>query len=146
VKSSALCHLTYHSHIDDFTQTEKQLLEMVGFQIQRAKPEFNIPKPPYTLAEPAPTEAPPPKSSKKKGDKGKAPAKVKRTGIPLPVPPEPTPPLTSRLSPYSPSIPSGMLIDAVKAGMTAQAQESAAAAAANPGAAKGKRKVVRVRG
>jgi signal recognition particle subunit SRP19 len=65
----------------------------------------------------------------------------------VPIPPDPYPPLSSRLSAYSPVVASGMLIDTVKAGMSAQAEASSSAAGANMpgGMAKGKRKVVRVR-
>ena len=66
----------------------------------------------------------------------------------LPLPPDPYPPLSSRLSAYSPVVASGMLIDTVKAGLTAQAEVANPGPGANAtpgGTAKGKRKVVRVR-
>lgn len=77
------------------------------------------------------TIAPPPTTSK---------SKKART----PVPPAPLPPLTNRVSAYSPALPSGVLIEAVKAGMNAQ--EGAGPAIGGGGGGKGKRKVVRVRG
>jgi signal recognition particle subunit SRP19 len=66
----------------------------------------------------------------------------------LPVPPEPHPPLGSRVSPYSPAISTGILIETVKAGMNAVENSAVGASPATPpaAAAKGKRKVVRVRG
>ncbi|KAK0449600.1 signal recognition particle, SRP19 subunit [Desarmillaria tabescens] len=145
-------------------QTKKQLLEMVCIQIQRLKPE-NIPKPPYNTS-PAKVEPviPAPKShtTMSASTKGKQPATTKSkspsapqltktSGRRPPIPPEPHPPLASRVSPYSPAISTGVLIETVKAGMTAQ--EANAAPGSTPGAPglpggaqKGKRKVVRVRG
>lgn len=69
----------------------------------------------------------------------------------LPIPPEPLPPFASRVSPYSPAVSTGVLIETVKAGMNAQevnAGPGAGPGTPNPagGAQKGKRKVVRVRG
>lgn len=61
-----------------------------------------------------------------------------------PVPPLPHPSLSSRVSAYSPALPSGVLIEAVKAGMNAQ--EAGGPAIGGPGGGKGKRKVIRVRG
>ncbi|EIM81982.1 uncharacterized protein STEHIDRAFT_114659 [Stereum hirsutum FP-91666 SS1] len=71
----------------------------------------------------------------------------------LPLPPHPLPHLTTRLSPYSPAQPSGVLIDTIKAGLSAEAEGAAAGTPGTPGvgaaggqaAGKGKRKVVRVR-
>ena len=68
----------------------------------------------------------------------------------MPQPPEPLSSLSVRLSPYSPAISTGMLIETVKAGMNAQ-EQAAAGGAGGPGQGtntpmKGKRKVVRVRG
>ncbi|PPQ82239.1 hypothetical protein CVT26_009257 [Gymnopilus dilepis] len=163
-------------------KTKKQLLEMICFQIQLLKPE-NAPKPPYntsasrtpSVLSPAATNSSttnPPPSSK---DKGKQPASFKSKvtlssasastsispsphprsgGRKLPIPPEPFPPLTSRVSPYSPAIPSGVLVETVKAGMSATDGAGAAGIGGAPGqggvgigaGAKGKRKVVRVRG
>ncbi|KAH9887264.1 signal recognition particle, SRP19 subunit [Cubamyces lactineus] len=138
-------------------KTKKQLLEMIALQIQMLKPD-SVPKPPYNTDPPVqPAEPAPPTPSK-----GKQPAKpstkltsgtgsVSNTTISpspgtqrrqkVPAPPQPWPPLTSRVSPYSPALPSGVLIEAVKAGMSAQ--ESVPGL---PGGGKGKRKVVRVRG
>ncbi|KAH9849060.1 signal recognition particle SRP19 subunit [Lenzites betulinus] len=138
-------------------KTKKQLLEMIALQIQMLKPD-SVPKAPYNTDEPVQAlEAPPSTPSK-----GKQPAKastkltagsgsVSNTTISpspgtshrkkTPVPPQPWPTLTSRVSPYSPSLPSGVLIDAVKAGMSAQEVVPGVPA----GGGKGKRKVVRVR-
>ncbi|KAL1941901.1 hypothetical protein VTO73DRAFT_6901 [Trametes versicolor] len=141
-------------------KTKKQLLEMIAMQIQMLKPD-NVPKPPYNTDPPvqaAETPAPAPSTP----SKGKQPAKssskltsgtgsVSNTTISpspgttrrpkVPTPPQPLPTLTSRVSPYSPALPSGVLIDAVKAGMSAQEATPGLPA----GAGKGKRKVVRVR-
>lgn len=137
--------------------TEKVLLEKISLQIQQQKPE-NVPKPPYTLAGPAPTSgaaAPTPAPAgkgKQSSGKGKAPAaapQVKQvSGRRLPVPPEPQPPLANCVSPYSPALATGMLIEAVKAGMNATEPNpiGGAGAGAGSGIQKGKRKVVRVRG
>lgn len=147
------------------THVEKQLLEMLAQQIQLFKPDL-VPKPPYTsepseVAPAPPTDAarpstPQPASSAKgkaSAAKGKAPsmpAAISSAPAPPrknqsqrpkpPVPPAPWPPLTSRVSPYSPALPSGVLVDTVKAGMSAQE-----AAPGIAGGGKGKRKVVRVR-
>jgi signal recognition particle subunit SRP19 len=59
------------------------------------------------------------------------------------MPPKPYPPLTSRLSAYSPALPSSVLVETVTAGMNAQ--ENAASPSAGMSSGKGKRKVVRVR-
>lgn len=71
----------------------------------------------------------------------------KKSRRPLPVPPEPLPPLTDRLSPYSPALATGVLVDTIKAGMNATPETPGApGAGAPPNLGKGKRKVVRVRG
>ncbi len=136
---------------------EKQLLEMVSFQIQMLKPD-NVPKAPYD-SDPTPQTTEPPAPSTPL--KGKQPAKggskatsVSNTTISpspgtkrlakVPSPPQPWPQLTSRVSPYSPALPSGVLIDTVKAGMTAEAAPGGGGGGGGGG--KGKRKVVRVRG
>ncbi|KAF5318678.1 hypothetical protein D9619_010674 [Psilocybe cf. subviscida] len=150
---------------------EKQLLEMICFQLQHVKPE-NVPKPPYKTAATAgagdvTTTDPTPASGKAaaatpttpSSNKGKQPAAIKSksptarpshpSGRQLPVPPEPHPPLASRVSPYSPVISTGVLIETVKAGMNATDSNALGAPggpAASAAAAKGKRKVVRVRG
>ena len=69
----------------------------------------------------------------------------------LPLPPTPHPPPASRISPLSPALVSGVLIETVKAGMNAtEGAGGPAGPGAVPGAGgaggKGKRKVVRVRG
>lgn len=143
---------------------EKQLLEMISFQIQLTKPD-NIPKPPFTSSTSSNT-TPAQQLPSKPSTKGKQPAsktagkstsssstQIQSTQVPnqgrkLPVPPEPLPPLTSRVSPYSPAVVSGVLVDTVKAGMTAGAGAEGAGMGGmmGGGGGKGKRKVVRVRG
>jgi signal recognition particle subunit SRP19 len=140
---------------------EKQLLELICFQIQHLKPE-NIPKPPYITSSPTlPSSTPSSKTTAgvASSNKGKQPATTKSKspaalpskqtgGRRLPIPPEPHPPLASRVSPYSPAISAGVLIETVKAGMNATENPvgGAPGAPGMPGMQKGKRKVVRVRG
>ncbi|KAK7439402.1 signal recognition particle subunit [Stygiomarasmius scandens] len=146
-------------------KTKKQLLEMICMQIQHLKPE-NVPRPPYNTSSSNPNPTASSASSNtnptSSSNKGKQPATAKSKspiapqpkqagGRRLPVPPEPHPPLASRVSPYSPALSTGVLIETVKAGMNAQ--ESNQGAVGGPGGAgvpnipsKGKRKVVRVRG
>ncbi|EPQ53625.1 signal recognition particle, SRP19 subunit [Gloeophyllum trabeum ATCC 11539] len=129
-------------------KTKKQLLEALALHIQQVKPD-NVPREPYNYSPqpaPAPTPAAPSSKGKQPLAKPRAPLTPKRTGhAQLPLPPQPEPELASRVSPYSPSLPTGMLLETVKAGMNAQ---EPALPGAPPGAAsqKGKRKVVRVRG
>ena len=134
---------------------------MICFQLQHLKPE-NVPKPPYNTTStnvPGPDSAKPNNNNSTTSNKGKQPAAMKskspaapqhqqRGGRRLPIPPEPHPPLGSRLSTYSPAISTGVLIETVKAGMNAAENSAAAAGPGVPpaGAAKGKRKVVRMRG
>jgi signal recognition particle subunit SRP19 len=142
---------------------EKQLLESIASVIQRTKPEDNVPREPYTYTTAPATAAlalPAPKS--KAATKGKQPAKSTKqpSAAPttdtagatvfqapngrVPKPPVPLPPLTARVSPYSPLLPANVLVETVKAGMNTIAEPGAPAAAA-AGAAKGKKKVIRVR-
>ncbi|KAI0305248.1 signal recognition particle, SRP19 subunit [Multifurca ochricompacta] len=133
-------------------RTKKQLLETISFQIQGIKAD-NIPLEPYTYPPPAPP--PTAKSTKSKTGAGKpaagaqsSKAKSKstlsqRTGRPLPSPPEPQPALKSRVSTYSPAVPSGVLMDTIRAGMNATEGQGALGGIPS---GKGKRKVVRVRG
>ena len=132
---------------------------MIGFQLQHLKPE-NVPKPPYNTTGNTNGNGPDsvqPNSTT--SNKGKQPAAMKsklpaapqhqqRGGRRLPVPPEPHPPLSSRVSTYSPAISAGVLIETVKAGMNAAENSAVGTSPAVPpaGAAKGKRKVVRMRG
>ena len=143
------------------------MLDKVAAFIQGVKPE-NVPKPPFSVTTtinvqesgtpPAPSAKTPSSTQKGKQPVSSTKAKVKgksggdkhihsnETSVQrLPQPPEPHPALASRISPYSPALPSGVLIDTIKAGMSAA---SADAAAGGPGAigGKGKRKVIRVRG
>jgi len=129
---------------------------MISLQIQRIKPD-TIPRPPYNKVSqptvPATPAAKPPPSNK-----GKQPAKSKAgAAVPLqpqkyslqrlPVPPEPHPLLASRVSPYSPALTTGVLIETVKAGINAQEQGAGPGpGVAGGGMQKGKRKVIRVRG
>ncbi|TFK41641.1 signal recognition particle SRP19 subunit [Crucibulum laeve] len=144
--------------LNPMIKTKKQLLEMLCFQIQHLKPE-NIPKPPYNTSPKEEIVVPSKSISTGASAKGKQPASIKSKspaapqpkqtgGRRLPIPPEPQPPLASRVSPYSPALSSGVLIETVKAGMNAT--ETPAVGGAPPGTPgglqKGKRKVVRVRG
>jgi signal recognition particle subunit SRP19 len=145
-------------------RAEKKLLEMIAQQIQQSKTE-NVPEEPYTYP-PAPVlPIAKAKQSKLKAlpsapGKGKSKAvtsttasqpQQKRYNRPLPVPPEPRPSLTMRVSSFSPALPSGMLLDAVKASMNAPSEQGGllggpGGGAGAGGVGKGKRKVVRVRG
>ncbi|KAG5654555.1 hypothetical protein H0H81_000080 [Sphagnurus paluster] len=146
--------------LNPMVTSKKRLLEVICFQIQHLKPE-NVPRPPYNTSPPniAPATATPSKPTSG-SSKGKQPAQTKSkspnappskqtSGRRLPVPPEPLPPLASRVSAYSPAISTGVLIETVKAGMNAT-EAPIPGAPATPGmpggGQKGKRKVVRVRG
>jgi len=149
---------------------------MICFYLQRLKPE-NVPKPPYKTAHTPSVDSPTPAATSNTStpshppakDKGKqplssaiakskslaashAPVVLHSGGRKLPVPPEPLPSLANRVSPYSPALSTGVLIETVKAGMNATEPGAASGTGAPgqgavPGAgAKGKRKVVRVRG
>ncbi|KAJ3569542.1 hypothetical protein NP233_g4982 [Leucocoprinus birnbaumii] len=153
---------------------EKQLLETICFQVQMLKPE-NVPKPPYNLAAPKESSPPVSKSAigSGSGNSGSTPSSgngkgkqamnasnlsksqkafavpevaSQKGGRRLPVPPEPHPPLTSRVSAYSPAISTGILVDAVKAGMNNPDAGLLPGAGAAGNVGKGKRKFVRVRG
>ncbi|TFY59909.1 hypothetical protein EVJ58_g5486 [Rhodofomes roseus] len=148
--------------VDPSISTKKQLLEKIANQIQLVKPD-NVPKAPYTTSttesatpEPAPTPTPSKGKQPASGKPSKAtnssnvsistskpPSQTKGRPKP-PSPPLPHPPLTSQVSPYSPALPSGVLIETIKAGMNTQ--EGAPAVSGGGGGGKGKRKVVRVRG
>jgi len=165
IKTSQSFFLSSCRYLNIRTDAEKQLLEMICMQIQHLKPE-NVPRPPYNTSSsnPNPTASSASSNSNptSSSNKGKQPATAKSKspiapqpkqagGRRLPVPPEPHPPLASRVSPYSPALSTGVLIETVKAGMNAQ--ESNQGAVGGPGGAgvpnipsKGKRKVVRVRG
>ncbi|KAJ7885184.1 signal recognition particle, SRP19 subunit [Mycena olivaceomarginata] len=142
-------------------RTKKILLQSIAARIQLTKPQSK-PVPPFhpsrTAANTSPSPsstAPPPTPGKGKQASAPAPKKPSAGARPAPAPaqpPQPHPPLNARVSPYSPALATGMLVDAVKAGMAAQAEAAAAPAPGTPGlqgaggAQKGKRKVVRVRG
>ncbi|KAI0287120.1 signal recognition particle, SRP19 subunit [Russula brevipes] len=133
-------------------RTKKQLLETISFQIQGVKTD-SVPRKPYSYPELVPPPATKPTKSKTGTGKSSAgvqiskakpkPRPPQRAGRPLPSPSEPQPALKSRVSAQSPALPSGVLIDAVRAGMNAT--EGQGAMGGIPGG-KGKRKVLRVRG
>ncbi|KAF7323729.1 hypothetical protein MKEN_00593800 [Mycena kentingensis (nom. inval.)] len=143
--------------VNPILKTKKLLLQMISERIQIEKPQFK-PVPPFTSSAETPAPAPAPAASKAgKAKQTSAPApkpKAQQARKPaLPSPPQPHPPLAARVSAYSPALASGVLVDTVKAGMAAQAQEAAAGQPGAPagqqgapGMQKGKRKVVRVRG
>lgn len=181
-KFSSILHLASRNNILPIACLEKQLLDMICFQLQLLKPE-NVPKPPYTLGSlpisaPLSQTTPEPASASITGpsgptaqQKGKAPASKPKAGaasnIPtqqqssatmqdgkskptkrqLALPPDPAPPVSDRVSIYSPALASNVLIETVKAGMNAQAEggPGSPGASAPPAMAKGKRKVLRVR-
>jgi signal recognition particle subunit SRP19 len=150
---------------------------MICYQLQMLKPEnvpkppYNVgtlpipPPPSQKVSDSSQTQAPstPPTNAQKgkvsggkqksthphqapgpKSDGLNLPKPVKRR---VPIPPDPYPPLSSRLSAYSPVVASGVLIDTVKAGMSAQAEAASPGSNANTtgGTPKGKRKVVKIR-
>ncbi|KAI0263056.1 signal recognition particle, SRP19 subunit [Gloeopeniophorella convolvens] len=137
--------------VNSSIKTKKQLLETISFQIQRVKAD-NVPHEPYVYPEPVPpptTKPSKPKASTGKSAPGTQASKAKseakppqRTGRPLPSPPEPQPALKSRVSSYSPAVPSGVLIDTVRAGMSANDGQGGIGGAPS---GKGKRKVIRMR-
>ncbi|KAK7059696.1 signal recognition particle, SRP19 subunit [Favolaschia claudopus] len=136
-------------------RTKKNLLESIAARIQSTKPQLKPIPPfspaPFTANTPSPNATPAPTMAKGKQASAPAPKKPSATR-PAPAPPLPHPPLNARVSPYSPALATGMLVDAVKAGMAAQAEAAAAPVPGTPGQQgsagmqKGKRKVVRVRG
>ncbi|KAL5498656.1 SEC65 [Sanghuangporus vaninii] len=143
--------------VNERIRTKKMLLEAIALYIQSIKPEL-IPKPPFNYSRPIPLSSKQPqiksapKSSSstspesKGGNTNQKPSKTGHKRTPqrrLPQPPSPRPQLASSVSAYSPALPSGVLVETVKAGMSAIAAENANAP---PGSGKGKRKVVRVRG
>jgi signal recognition particle subunit SRP19 len=123
--------------------SEKQLLEVIASVIQQRRPELI----PGTSQQKESTDVSDPHASSS-SKPPPAPSKHKKRKIRTPAPPKPYPPLPKRISAFSPTLVSGVLIDAVKAGMDAMKQQQADAqgAAAAAGVGKGKRKVVRVRG
>jgi signal recognition particle subunit SRP19 len=157
IKSSKTSHFVSLSNFSLYARNlflEKLLLERVAYQIQHSKPEL-IPKAPYTFPEPKlpPTsqlKLVPSGKGKQSQQKSKQTATLPTTskksnpGCRLPVPPEPQPALNNRLSTYSPVIAAGILIDTIKAGMSATEGGGAGGPGPNLGG-KGKRKVVRVR-
>ncbi|KAL5514323.1 hypothetical protein ACEPAG_2411 [Sanghuangporus baumii] len=144
--------------VNERIRTKKMLLEAIALYIQSIKPEL-IPKPPFNYSLPIPPTSSSkqpqiksaPKSSKPKGGNDTDQKRSSKTSTShkrapqrrLPQAPSPRPQLASSVSAYSPALPSGVLVETVKAGMSAIAAENANAP---PGSGKGKRKVVRVRG
>jgi len=136
--------------------TKKKLLEGLGRAVQRIRPDL-VPKEPFNFAKPVHADALPPQKSKSL--KGKAPAHepASKSSVTSSKPngrtaqPPSVPDLAQRVSTYSPLVVSGMLLEAVKAGMQAQETNAppaipGAPAPGTPAAmGKGKRKVVRVR-
>nr|GAT54825.1 predicted protein [Mycena chlorophos] len=122
--------------VNPMFKTKKLLLQKIAERIQIEKPQFK-PVPPFKTEASAAPETPAPASTTAKG-KGKQqdkPAKQYTPRQKLPSPPQPHPSISARISPYSPALVTGMLVDTIKAG-----QQPAG------GMQKGKRKVVRVRG
>ncbi|PFH47383.1 hypothetical protein AMATHDRAFT_152197 [Amanita thiersii Skay4041] len=140
--------------VNPVIKTKKQLLEMICLQIQMAKPE-NVPKPPYNTLASQPVVSP--TKPQVSSIKGKQPATAKLKSPPplppkktsgrrVPVPPEPHPELASRVSPYSPAISTGVLVETVKAGMNGNETQGGAGGPVHGGLQKGKRKIIRLRG
>ncbi|KAF8317221.1 signal recognition particle, SRP19 subunit [Clavulina sp. PMI_390] len=155
--------------------TKKQLLEAIGTMIQKLDTSQTPLPEQITASSPEAPSAAEPKLKQSAKDSSKStggtkalatsqkPARPARTRTPKP--PSPIPALRDRYMVHSPTIPTGTLVDTVKASIKAQekaAAESAAAstpglpgapgspggagAGAGAGAGKGKRKVIRVRG
>jgi signal recognition particle subunit SRP19 len=120
-------------------KTKKQLLEAIAAVIQRTNPTQK-PLPEDFAAKADDKEDPHVQDEPTKFGSGR---KIRKR-TPLPQPPEPLPSLSQRLSPRSPLIESGVLIDALKA--ATGSQKGIAGKEAGPSAGKGKRKIVRVRG
>ncbi|KAG8823881.1 signal recognition particle subunit [Serendipita sp. 399] len=125
-------------------KTKKQILEVISGIIQQRRPDL-VPKPDISRVDKLEASPSVPQAS---SSKMQARPKHKPRKIHPPRPPKPHPPIAQRVSGLSPVVVSGVLIDAVKAGMDAMKQQQAEAqnAAAAAGVGKGKRKVVRVRG
>ncbi|KAG8846372.1 signal recognition particle subunit [Serendipita sp. 411] len=125
-------------------KTKKQLFEVISGIIQQRRPDL-VPKLDTPQPDKAEMSLSVPQAS---SSKVPLPSKQKQRKVHTPRPPKPYPPIAQRVSGFSPVVVSGVLIDAVKAGMDAMKQQQAEAqnAAAAAGVGKGKRKVVRVRG
>lgn len=121
-------------------------------------PDNSQDQPPPTVPSTSVPKGKPPVSKHKPSHQGPPAPKAGNTNFPnsspkptkrrAAIPPDPYPPVSSRLSGYSPVVASGVLIDTVKAGLNAQAEAASAGAGQNAipaGMAKGKRKVIRVR-
>ena len=147
---------------------EKTLFEMISLKIQQVKPSMKPDLAALSASDNASVVAPggdktlesPAQRSKGAGGKGD-PKKLAIQGAtpskrdrrrPLPQPPLPLPPLSERFSPYSPLVPSGLLLDLWKPANDKTPAGGQGAPGATPGAGdgspagKGKRKVIRVRG
>lgn len=122
--------------------SKKRLLEAISLQIQTHKPD-QVP----TLDTSVPIRAPPKSANT---------TPTQRKSFKAPPAPKPWPKLQDRVSPYSPMIDGGILVDAVSSALAAEKKaESAPGAIAGQGqgqpqggagAGKGKKKVIRVRG
>jgi signal recognition particle subunit SRP19 len=121
---------------------EKRLLEAIAAILHTTQPDL-IPRPIQKAPHVAETAEPSQQASTSK----KVPTKKGRNRR-RPQPPQPWPEIRERLPEVSPALESGLLIDAVKAGLDAMKQQQAEAqqTAGPSGVGKGKRKVVRVRG
>ncbi|KZV96870.1 signal recognition particle, SRP19 subunit [Exidia glandulosa HHB12029] len=104
-------------HVHPIIRTKRQLIERIASTIQATKPEL------------VPSASTDPAAKKHKAS----------------VPPTPLPPMSERVSQYSPALESGVLVEAVKASMNPP-QDGSGAPAIPGGAGKGKKKVIRVRG
>ena len=118
---------------------EKRLLEAIAAILHTTRPDL-VPRPEQRTPHVA-------ESSQQASTSKKVPTK-KRRNRSRPHPPLPWPDIRERLPEVSPALESGLLIDAVKAGLDAMKQQQAEAqqTAGPSGVGKGKRKVVRVRG
>jgi len=121
---------------------EKHLLEAIAAVLHTTRPDL-VPRPEQR----APHTADTAESSQQASTSKKVPTK-KRWNRARPQPPQPWPEIKKRLPDVSPTLESGLLIDAVKAGLDAMKQQQVEAqqTAGPSGVGKGKRKVVRVRG
>jgi signal recognition particle subunit SRP19 len=121
---------------------EKRLLEAIAAILHTARPDL-VPR----TEQRAPHVAEAAESSQQASTSKKVSTK-KRRNRPRPQPPQPWPEIGERFPEVSPALESGLLIDAVKAGLDAMKQQQAEAqqTAGPSGVGKGKRKVVRVRG
>lgn len=121
---------------------EKRLLEEIAAVLHTTRPDL-VPRPEQMATHHAETA-----ESSQQASTSKKVANKKRRNRVRPQPPQPWPEIRTRLPEVSPTLESGLLIDAVKAGLDAMKQQQVEAqqTAGPSGVGKGKRKVVRVRG